>query len=194
MSSMDGIRTHIRRKTGAIFAPALLASLLASTACHASDGSDWDTARAQLIASQPSAMSAAIDKWRQLSESDRFAFTDYANFLAVNPGFPDEEKVRRNAERALAVTGAESARIVGFFDRFAPLSNPARAQYALALRAMGRMDAAMVGKSAWRGGPMSPAAESAILSAWGSTFTTDDHNARIDALLWAGASSDAQRM
>ncbi len=194
MSSMDGIRTHIRRKTGAVFASTLLASLFASTAAYASDGSDWDTARAQLIASQPSAMSAAIDKWRQLSESDRFAFTDYTSFLAANPGFPDEEKVRRNAERALAVTGADPAQIVSFFDRFAPLSNPARAQYALALRSVGRMDAAMVGKSAWRGGPMSPAAENAIRTAWGATFTTDDHNARIDALLWAGAQADAQRM
>lgn len=189
MSSMDGNRTRKRISATAFLAPILFASV----ACHASDGSDWDDARAQLVASQPGVMAGAVSRWRMLTESDRFAFADYASFLLTYPGFPDEQKVRRNAERALAAGSAEPARIVALFDKLAPLTNPARAQYALALQALGRPEAAAQARAAWRGGPMSAAAESAILSRWGSTFTADDHDARMDALLWAGALGDAQR-
>lgn len=203
MSSMDGISTRICQRAALFRAPmtrvplaliaALAPALLAPSACHASDGSDWDDARAQLIASQPTAMAATIERWRQLSTSDRFGFTDYASFLQANPGFPDEDKVRLNAERVLSFSNADPVQVVALFDRMPPLTNPARAQYALALKALGRADAATVGRSAWRGGPMSMSAESAILAAWGATFTQADHDARTDALLWAGAQADAQR-
>jgi soluble lytic murein transglycosylase len=189
MSSMDRIRIRNRLALAAVIAPALLAS----GACHANDGSDWDQARAQLVASQPTAMAAAVDRWRLLSTSDRFSFSEYAGFLLAYPGFPDEDKVRRFAERSLETNTVEPARLVAYFDKVAPLTNPARAQYALALQALGRPEAAAMAKAAWRGGPMSDAAEAAILASWGSSFTSADHDARMDALLWSGALPQAQR-
>jgi soluble lytic murein transglycosylase len=82
---------------------------------------------------------------------------------------------------------------VAFFDREPPLTNPGRAQYALALQALGRPEAAQVARAAWRGGAMSDSAESSLLAGWGTTFTQDDHDARMDALLWAGAAGQAAR-
>jgi len=189
MSSMDGNRLKNRLLLSALAVPALMASV----ACHANDGTDWDQARATLIASQPTAMSAAVQRWQQLSASDRFGFSDYAGFLLTFPRFPDEEKVRRYAEKSLERSYVEPASLVAFFDRVPPLTNPARAQYALALFALARPEAAGVAKAAWRGGAMSDSAETGILTNFGSTFTAEDHDARMDALLWAGATDQAAR-
>lgn len=189
MSSMDGNRTRIRIGLSALAIPALLASV----ACHANDGSEWDEARARLVASQPTGMAQAVERWKLLSTSDRFGFSEYAGFLLTYPGFPDEEKVRRNAEKALDRGTVDPGSLVAFFDKVPPLTNPARAQYALALMAAGRPEAATVARAAWRGGPMSDAAETAILSTWGASFTSEDHDARMDALLWAGWPVQAAR-
>lgn len=175
----------------------LLPVLAASAACHASDvdtgATAWDAARARLIAQGQGPMAQAISRWQMLSSTDRFAFSDYAGFILSYRGFPEEEKLRRAAESALERQPADASSVVAFFDRVPPLTNPARAQYALALKALGRPEADAMARAAWRGGPMSEAAETAILAGWGGTFTPDDEDARMDALLWAGNPSPAAR-
>lgn len=179
-----------------------LAPVVAATLASASDGdydgSAWDRARAQLIGQGLSQaqgpIAQAIDRWKLLSTGARYGFADYAGFVTTYPGFPDEDRLRRSAEAALDHEVPAPETLVAFFDRYPPLTNPARAQYALALRALGRPEAAAMARAAWRGGVMSDAAETAILTTWGSTFVTADHDARIDALLWAGAYAPAQRL
>ena len=190
MSSMAGSSMM----NGRILVRALaLAGLLAPAAVQAADGSEWDRARAQLAASQPSNMAYAIDRWKLLASSNRFNFTDYAGFLMAYPGLPDEDKLRRYAEDALSREYVDPARLVPFFDRFPPLTNPGRAQYAQALSTLGRPEAESVARAAWRGGPMSDAAEAVLFSRFASRLTADDQDARMDALLWAGARSQAER-
>jgi len=176
---------------------ALLPVLAASAACHASDvdagANAWDAARARLIAQGEGPLAQAISRWQLLSSSDRFAFDDYAGFILSYRGFPEEAKLRRAAEAALDRQSADAGRIVAFFDRVPPLTNPARAQYALALKALGRPEADATARAAWRGGAMSEAAEAALLAGWGGTFTPDDEDARMEALLWAGNPSPAAR-
>lgn len=176
---------------------ALLPVLAASAACHASDvdagANAWDAARARLIAQGQGPLAQAISRWQLLSSSDRFAFDDYAGFILSYRGFPEEAKLRRAAEAALDRQSADAGRIVAFFDRVPPLTNPARAQYALALKALGRPEADATARAAWRGGAMSEAAEAALLAGWGGTFTPDDEDARMEALLWAGNPSPAAR-
>jgi soluble lytic murein transglycosylase len=197
MSSMD-MKALARKLTCGML---ILPGVIASVACHASDGSGtgdvdaaaWDRARTQLVASQAGPMAQAIQRWQLLTASNRFSFNDYAGFVLSYPGFPDEEKLRRYAEASLDREFADSSRLVAFFDREPPLTNPARAQYALALKAMGRPQAAEWARAAWRGGPMSDAAEASLMAGWGNTFTQADHDARMDALLWAGATDQAAR-
>ncbi len=158
------------------------------------DGSEWDRARFQNAAAPMGQIAAGIARWRMLTASDRFGFADYAGFLLSYPGFPDEDKLRRNAEAALARGDtAEPSRIAALFDRFAPLGNGARAQYALALGSLGRGEAAAVARGAWRGGAMSDAAEANLAATYGGRFTLADQDARMDALLWEGAVIQAQR-
>ena len=157
------------------------------------EGAEWDQARAQQRAGQPGNMAQAIQQWKLLTSSDRFAFADYASFLLSYPGFPEEAKLRSFAERALTRDYPEPARIAAYFDRFAPVTNPARAQFALALAALGRTETSTIARTAWRGGAMNDAAEAALFSQLATILTLDDHDARMNALLWAGSAAQAER-
>ena len=165
------------------------------------DGAEWDRAHALLLATAPtpaeSAAAAAIAQWRGLVATDSLSFADYAAFLLAYPGFPDETKLRLAAEKALAAgrmgAGTPPSRLAAFFDRFPALTNPARAQYALALTQLARPEAAAAARAAWRGGTMSDAAEATIRAEWGNTFTSADQDARLDALLWDSALPQALR-
>ena len=196
-NSLPPAQPRPRWRTPRWQALALIPAMAISFAGHATDGdydgSAWDRARAQLIAQSQGPMAQAIDQWKLLNAGSRFGFAANAGFIASYPGFPDQERMRRAAEAALDHETAAPASIVAFFDRFPPLTNPGRAQYALALRAQGRPESAEVARAAWRGGPMGDAAETMIQTAWGNTFVTADYDARIDALLWAGAAPAAQR-
>ena len=157
------------------------------------EGSDWDRARAQLRQTAASPIAQAIERWKVLSRYDNLDFANYSSFLVSYPGFPEEDKLRRYAEKALDRGGAEPAQVLAYFDRVAPLSNSARAQYALALAARGRPEATAQALRAWRGGAMSDVAEAALAAQLGGRLTADDQDARMDALLWAGALAQAQR-
>jgi hypothetical protein len=82
---------------------------------------------------------------------------------------------------------------VALFDRLPPLTNPARARYAL-LAALGRnMDAAAWARAAWRGGTMSDADEAAIDARWGKLHAGGPRRPAGSAA-WDGAPAQAQRM
>lgn len=171
----------------------MMPALTASAPVSAQDAADWDRARASLVASQPTQMTYAIQRWQQLSGSSQLSFDDYAGFLVTYPGFPQEARLRGYAEAALARGAYDSQRVVSFFDKFPPQTNPARAQYALALSSLGRREAGDVARDAWRGGSMDPTTESTLFAMYGSRFTPDDQDARMDALLWARDANAAAR-
>jgi soluble lytic murein transglycosylase len=171
----------------------LLTLVMLSTPARCQDGAEWDRAKSQLLSNPAPGMAQTIDRWRQLNASANFSFNDYARFMLAYPGFPEEAKMRVNAEKALENSYTEPSRVAAYFDRFPPVSNPARAQYALALSALRRPDAAKVARDAWRGGQMSATAEAAILAQHGPNFRSDDYDARIDALLWDGETDQAAR-
>lgn len=156
-------------------------------------GSEWDQARAQLRMGPVTPMAQAVQRWETLSRYDNLSFSDYSGFLIAYRGFPEEDRLRRNAEKALDRGGAAPAQVVAYFDRVAPLTNPARAQYALALAALARPEAQTQALAAWRGGAMSDSAEPAIAALLAGRLTTDDQDARMDALLWSGNLAQASR-
>lgn len=157
------------------------------------EGSEWDRARVQLRMSGATPMAQAIGRWTQLVRYDGLGFNDYAGFVLTYRGFPEEDKLRRSAERALERGGADPAQVIAYFDRVAPLSNPARAQYAIALAARGRPDAAAQAVAAWRGGAMTDAAEAALAPLIAGRIGANDQDLRMDALLWAGNLAQATR-
>lgn len=183
-------QARLRRRIAALSLGALVC-MAAPAQCQ--DGSEWDRARAQLMAGAPGTVGPAIARWRYLDGTDSAGFDAYASFLLAWPGFPDETRLRLAAEKSLTLNAVDSGRLVAFFDRFPPLTNPARAQYALALAALGRSEAGEVARAAWRGGTMSDAAEQAIYARWSRSFGQGDSDARLDAVLWDGNTAQASR-
>lgn len=169
-----------------------LASMSTPAACQ--DGGEWDRARQLLMGSQSGSVAQAIDRWRQLTSTPGvYGFDTYSSFLLAYPGYPDEEKLRTYAEQALNRESPDLNRLAAYFDRFPPLTNPARARYALALAALQRGEGRAMGLLAWRSGSMSDASEAALFSLLGASLTPADHDARMDALLWAGDATAAAR-
>jgi len=157
-----------------------------------SDGSDWDRARLRLLQSQPADMTDAIAQWKMLSSTGSYGFSSYASFLLTHPGWPDEDRLRRAAENGIDPITSSASTIAGYFDRFPPLTNDGRGRYAAALLATGRRDEAReVARAAWRSGPLSDGIKASLISGFWSDFAVADHDARMDALLWAGATGDA---
>ncbi len=186
MSSM-GLKT--------VFSFALLAgtALASPSSLQAQDAASWDRARSNLVAQQSGRMDQAISRWEDLRGQDNLPFADYAGFILTYPGFPQQDRLQLRAENALDSEAVTPEALVSFFDRNPPISNGAKARYALAMANMDRANAFDVAREAWRGGTMSGPAEAYLQGLFGTRFTPQDHDARMDALLWQGNSEAATR-
>jgi soluble lytic murein transglycosylase len=147
-----------------------------------------------LVARQPGAVDAAIARWETLQASRTHGFADYAGFVMAWPSFPRSDILRLRAEAALENEAPAQDEILAFFDAHPPLTNAARARYALALAAAQRPEALEEARRAWRGGQMSDPVELYISGLYGAQFTPDDHKVRMDALLWQGKAEAADRL
>lgn len=137
-----------------------------------------------MLAQQPRGIESAISRWEFLQAERGLTFADYADFAKTYPTFPRMAILQLRAEAALDSEAPSSEQLLAFFDTLAPLTNSARARYALALSWGQRPEAFDVALEAWRSGSMSGPAEVYLLALHGSRITEEDHRARMDALLW----------
>ena len=152
-----------------------------------------DMARAQLVAQQPTRMDLALSRWEYLNENEELSFDAYSGFVLAYPDFPRSARLRLRAENALDSTPASSEELVAFFDEHPPITNTARARYALALAAMRRPEASDIARDAWRSGAMAETTEAYLLGQFAGSFTQSDNDARMEALLWERAGDAATR-
>ena len=129
-------------------------------------------------------MAEAVNRWEYLIGQQNLSFEQYAGFLMAYPDFPQADTLQERAENALDDATTPPQTLVAFFDALPPVTNAGRARYALALATLGRSEAFDVARSAWRGGGMSSASEAYMMGLFAGRFTTDDHDARMNALLW----------
>lgn len=164
------------------------------------DGFDWYRAKAlALVGQMPVAPSASslqytLSDWKRLQQSDRYPFSDYANFMLAHPGWPGETS-RRAAAETMLTSGAEAPSLVTrYFDRFPPLTAAGRVRFAEALALSGRRaEAEEQARRAWRAGSLRTTDETAIMSSFAGAIGPADHDARMDALLWQDARTIASR-
>lgn len=136
----------------------------------------------------------ALSEWRRLQQSDRYPFSDYANFMLAHPGWPGETSRRAAAETSLASGTDALSLVMRYFDRFPPVTAAGRIRYAEALAASGRRsEADEQARRAWRAGSLRATDESAVMSRFPGAITLADHDARMDALLWQDARTTASR-
>ncbi|RJT21288.1 lytic transglycosylase domain-containing protein [Chakrabartia godavariana] len=139
-------------------------------------------------------ITSALSQWNMLRRNDNLPFSAYANFLAVNQGWPGEAAFRKNAERAIKPGVDSASAIIAFFRKFPPQSPTAFLRYAEALDEQDRRDeAADAARSAWTGGALSTDDEVRLLTRFGSVLTLGDHDRRMDKLLWQRATPAATR-
>nr|WP_241527262.1 lytic transglycosylase domain-containing protein [Sphingomonas turrisvirgatae] len=154
----------------------------------------FDGYRAPPAASASSSLQYALSEWKRLQQSDRYPFTDYANFMLAHPGWPGETSRRAAAETVLASGNEAPALVTRYFDRFPPLTAAGRVRFAEALAASGRhAEAEEQARRAWRMGSLRASDESSLMTRFAAVIGPADHDARMDALLWQDSRLTAAR-
>ncbi len=169
---------------------ALTALLCSPIACMAAEHDDL---RAVGLA-DPTGGNAVLglQRWRVLTQSDNYSFEDYAAFVATFPEWPEDTRMRRNAEKALNIESLNPRTTIAFFRRFEPLTPAGMAKYAVALQISGeREEAVQWAKNAWRRGTLTDRDELVLQVRFAGQLSAEDHDARMDSLLWARALRDA---
>ena len=137
---------------------------------------------------------AALQRWRMLSQSGQYSFSEYASFLMTYPDWPNTDEMRKNAEQAINVLSWSPNQVVAYFDRLEPTTNGGRAKFALALATTGdKTRAEQWGRRAWREGPLTDDDENRLFQLMAGKLTASDHDARTSRLLWSNASRAAQK-
>lgn len=140
------------------------------------------------------AIASTVAEWKTLQQSSGYGFERYATFLIAHPGWPGELGMRRMAERALDTPGWSPATATAFFRRFPPLTGTGRTRYAEALASTGAAsEANAAARAAWIAGGQTPVEEARIQAFFPAALGPADHDARMDMLLWQGATLAAQR-
>jgi soluble lytic murein transglycosylase len=138
-------------------------------------------------------VSYAISDWRRLRQSSGFSFADYARFLIANPNWPGESTLRAWAEKAMR-PGENAATVLAFFAKDPPRTGNGYARLAEAYAASGRADEALAAaRKAWAEPDLSATDEQSMWTRYGASFTSADHDARVDSLLFAKKADDAAR-
>ena len=138
-------------------------------------------------------IATSINDWRTLGQSSNYRFADYARFLITNPDWPDDAKLRRWAERAMR-PGENAGTVLSFYATDKPGSGNGWARLADAYAANGRMTEALAAaREAWASPDLSSIDEQSVWSRYGGSFTTADHDRRVDAYLFAKDPDNAAR-
>ena len=171
----------------AVILPVLLATVPSSSAQYGASPSYSPSA------STDASVAYALNDWRTLRQSSNYRFADYARFLIANPGWPDESRMRAWAEKAMQ-QGENTATVLAFFTSKKPTSGNGWARLADAYAASGRMTEALdAARNAWASDDLSGEDEQGVWARYGRSFTSVDHDRRIDSLLFAKKPSDAAR-
>ncbi len=159
--------------------------------------------RAQLgLASRDPALKPASDPvgeavltWRRLTSPGTRSFSEISTFLLANPGWPNENDMRRNAEAALSIDSFAPDQTIRYFTRFPPLTAGGHLRHAMALLGAGNKDAARTAlKTAWASGRLSADEETRAMALMPGMLSPADHDARMDRLLWSGDFAGAARI
>ncbi|MDZ3831549.1 MAG: transglycosylase SLT domain-containing protein [Sphingopyxis sp.] len=141
-----------------------------------------------------SSVGDAVMEWRRLTQNSNASFDQLSRFLMANPGWPEGDKMRARAEKAIAIDSFDPARTLAYFQAYPPRTPSGELRHALALNASGRRDEANAAvRRAWIGGPLDEAETNRILTFFPGALSPADHDARMDRLLWSNNTAAAAR-
>jgi hypothetical protein len=136
----------------------------------------------------------AVLEWRRLTQDSNASFDRLSRFLMANRGWPDADKMRVRAEKAIAIDSFDPARTLAYFQAFPPKTPSGELRMALALNASGRREEANAAvRRAWSGGSLTQDEVNRVLTFFPGALTTADHDARMERLLWSNDTGAAAR-
>lgn len=154
--------------------------------------------RARLLAEQAeNPMPGKVIRWLDLirtrSDGDQASFSEFAEFLDQNPGWPSQTSLQRAAERAMA-DDLPDERVLAWFGRRPPLTVDGTLRYAAALLRAGESERAvkLLGQ-AWIGLNFDQEQEIAFRQRYKQLITPEDEIARLERLLWQRSDNAARR-
>ena len=136
-----------------------------------------------------------IIEWRYFSAYRNHAsFDQITRFIDAHPDWPGQRTLRRRAEQALDDT-VSRARILKWFAGHEPVTGIGMYRYGDALLSDGKQ-AEGTGwiRKAWLLGEFSKRTEGEILRRYGGLLTAEDHEKRLDHLLWERETDAAVRL
>ena len=166
------------------------AAVAAIAAAHAGN---WTEAYAQSQASvDPVAIKAV--RWLDYTRgSSTGRFADISAFIEQNPDWPLQKTLRKRAEEALAAESDDTA--AAWFKNHPPTSGVGMVRAAEVLINRGSGDAGTAAlRDAWINGDFLLADEMRASSKYSATLRTEDHQKRLDRLIWDGNSDAARRL
>jgi soluble lytic murein transglycosylase len=165
-----------------------------SAALASGRSGDWTKAYA-LAGQSKDPLALKLVRWLDYSRgtADNTRFTDIAAFIDQNPDWPSQKKMRRRAE--LASAGGDDDAVADWFKRHPPISGFGKARAAELAIKRGDVEAGTAAlRKAWIEEDFGPFDERGLLARQGGRLRSEDHQARLDRLLWEGQADAAKRM
>ena len=154
---------------------------------------EWQqAARSAAQAGHP--LAAALVEWRRLRSPDAAAtFAEIESFLAAYPDWPGRATLIRRAEESMPESYPDRA-ARAWFARFPPLSGRGKQRLAEASIAGGKAETGTrLLREAWIDGNFPEDLERRFLERHRQALDPEDHNRRLDRLLWDERAGAARR-
>lgn len=171
--------------------PTTPAELLKS-ALRAAERGDWSYVRATMSITNDTRIRNLL-LWRlTTADSNPASFDELRQALDQLPYYPSRQNMRIRAEQRLALTTLTPQAKRAFLERkeqgidhAGPISGEGKLELASVLFALGEREAAKrFLADGWRNHRFDSASQANFLARFGSELTTEDHDARVDFLLW----------
>ncbi len=140
-------------------------------------------------------LASAVIEWHRLRSLDAdISFAEIESFLEAHPDWPGSATLVRRAEELMPETYPDPA-ARAWFARFPPLTGPGKQRLAEASVADGEADAGRrLLREAWIEGDFPEDLERRFLKRHRRALGAEDHNRRLDRLLWDERRSAARRL
>ena len=161
---------------------------------RAIDTRNWTMAR-KFAKRVKAPLAANLLTWARLtSASPKVSFDQVAAFIKKNPDWPGQVRLRHRAEEAMKPDMPADQVLVWFADH-PPLSADGMTRLGAALLASGEAaNGRKVLREAWIAGNFTKVRERVFYKNFRHLLTRDDHQRRLDRLLWEGRYWPVRRM
>ncbi|MBV9016439.1 MAG: lytic transglycosylase domain-containing protein [Alphaproteobacteria bacterium] len=164
-------------------------------AITAARSGDWPQAYAKAGQVRDGGLTAKIVRWLDYTRPTTAGghFSELAAFIDQNPDWPLQKRLQRRAEEAL--TGESDQVAAAWFKRHPAIGGVGKARAAQILLNRGNNEAGTAAiRAAWVDGDFTVADEHSFLARYSGMLRPEDHQKRLDRLIWDGLTDAARHM